>query len=69
VVSHYKQRVEADLLDTQAIFEKQTRYSAAIGEIEMAVLEMKFSVAQLQESLDVTSNGKLSSVLINQYNL
>ena len=35
----------------------------------MAILELKFSMTQLQESLDVTSIGKLSSVLINPYNL
>jgi hypothetical protein len=57
--------IEADVLDTQIIIEKQARYSAATREIEMAMLEMKFNVVQLQETLDVTSNGKLSSVLIN----
>ena len=62
-------RVEADLLDTQAALEKQAKYSAAIREIEMAILEFKFSVIQLQEALDVTSMGQLSSVLINPYNL
>jgi hypothetical protein len=35
----------------------------------MAILELKFSLVQLQDSLDVTSIGKLSSVLINLYNL
>jgi hypothetical protein len=30
---------------------------------------MKFSLIQLQESLDLTSVGKLSSTLINSYNL
>jgi hypothetical protein len=35
----------------------------------MAILEFKFSMIQLQESLDITSMGKLSSVLINPYNL
>jgi hypothetical protein len=49
--------------------EKQARYSAAIREIEMAILELKFSMTQIQESLDVTSIGKLSSVLINPGNL
>jgi hypothetical protein len=62
-------KVEADLLDTQAPLEKQARYSAAIREIEMVILELKFSMIQLQESLDVTSLGQLSSVLINPYNL
>jgi hypothetical protein len=62
-------RVEADLLDTQVALEKQARYSAAIREIEMAMIELKFELIQLQESLDVTSAGKLSSVLINPYNL
>jgi len=62
-------RVEADLLDTQVAMEKQMRYSAAIREIEMAILDLRFSITQLHESLDVTSNGKLSSVLINPYNL
>jgi hypothetical protein len=62
-------RVEADLLDTQAALEKQARYSVAIREIEMGILELKFSMIQLQESLDVTSLGQLSSVLINPYNL
>ena len=55
---------EADLLDTQAAIEKQ-----AIREVEMAILELKFNLMQLQESLDVTSVGKLSSVLISPYNL
>jgi hypothetical protein len=62
-------RVEADLLDTQAAIEKQARYSAAIREIEMAILELKFSMTRIRESLDVTSNGKLSTVLINPQNL
>jgi hypothetical protein len=62
-------RVEADLFDTQVALEKQARNSAAIREIEMAILDLKFSVTQLQESLDVTSIGQLSSVLINPYNL
>ena len=62
-------RVEADLLDTQVVLEKQARYSAAIKEIEMAILELKFSAIQLQESLDITSMGQLSSVFINPYNL
>jgi hypothetical protein len=62
-------RVEADLLDTQEAIEKQAKYSAAIREIEMAIVELKFDLLQLQESLDVTSNGKLSSVLISPYNL
>jgi hypothetical protein len=35
----------------------------------MAILDIKFSLTQLQESLDLTSLGKLSSVLINPYNL
>jgi hypothetical protein len=62
-------RVEADLLDTQAAIMKQMRYSAAIREIEMDMVELRFNMIQLQESLDVTSIGKLSSVLINPQNL
>ena len=62
-------RDEADLLDTQSAIEKQVRYSSAIREIEMAILEIKFKLTQLQESLDLTSLGKLSSVLISPYNL
>jgi predicted ATPase len=61
--------VEANLLDNQAIFERQTRYCAAIREIEMAIPGVKFDLVQLQEALDVTSNGKLSSMLIHPYNL
>jgi hypothetical protein len=33
------------------------------------MMEMKFSLAQLQESSDLTSVGKLSSTLVNPYNL
>lgn len=62
-------RVAADLLDTQKAVVKQMRYSAAIREIEIAMIELKFNLVQLQESLDVTSIGKLSSVLINPQNL
>ena len=62
-------KVEMDLLDMQAAMEKQARYSAAIREIEMAVLELKSSIIRLQEALDVTSLGQLSSVLISPYNL
>ena len=62
-------RVEADLLDTQEAISKQVKFSAAIREIEMAILDLRFSITQMQESLDVTSNGKLSSVLINPYTL
>jgi hypothetical protein len=67
--SHQLNRVEADLLNTQAALEKQASFSAAIREIEMAILSLKFSVTQLQESLDVTSIGQLSSVLIKPYDL
>jgi hypothetical protein len=49
--------IEADLLGTQAALEKQVRYSAAIREIEMAIIELKFGLIQLQESLDVISTG------------
>jgi hypothetical protein len=62
-------RVEAHLLDTQEAISKKVKYSAAIREIEMAILDLRFSITQMQEPLDVTSNGKLSSVLINPYNL
>ena len=62
-------RVEADLFDVRFALEKQTRYSTAIREIELFMMEMKFSLIQLQESLDLTSVGKLSSTLINPYNL
>ena len=56
-------------MDTQAAMENQARYSAAIREIEMAILETNLSIIQLQESLDITSVGKLSSVLIKPHNL
>ena len=36
---------------------------------EMSIFELKFSMTQIQESLDATSVGKLSSVLISPYNL
>jgi len=49
--------------------EKQVLYSAAIREIELVIFEMKFSLARLQEYLDLTNLGKLSSTLINPYNL
>ena len=62
-------RVEADLLDTHTALEKQARYSAAIQDTEMAIFELKFSITQLQGSLDITSLGQMSSVLINPYNL
>ena len=68
-LSLHLNRVEADLIDTQAALEKQAKYSAAIREIEMAILELKLSVIQLQEAIDVTSLGQLSSVLIHPYNL
>jgi len=62
-------RTDTNLVDTQKMLEKQICYSAAIREIELALIEVKFSLAQLQESLDLTSLGKLSSTLINPYNL
>jgi len=65
-VSSQLNRVEADLLDTQVAMEKQMRNSAAIREIVMAISDLRFSITQLHESLDVTSKGKLSSVLINR---
>jgi len=36
---------------------------------EMSIFELKFSMTRIQESLEVTSVGKLSSVLISPYNL
>jgi hypothetical protein len=51
------------------MIEKQVLYSTAIREIELAIFEMKFSLARLQEYLDLTNLGKLSSTLINPYNL
>jgi hypothetical protein len=62
-------RTEADLQDLRHAVERQARYSTAIREIELAILEMKFSLVELQESLDLTSVGKLSSTLINPQNL
>jgi hypothetical protein len=62
-------RTEADLFDIRFALEKQVKYSTAIREIELFMMEMKFSLIQLQESLDLTSVGKLSSTLINPYNL
>jgi hypothetical protein len=62
-------RTEANLTDLRFAVEKQARYSAAIREIELAILVLKFSLVQLQESLDLTSVGKLSSSLINPHNL
>jgi len=63
-------RVEADLLDTQEAISKQVKFSAAIREIEMAILDLRFSITQIQESLDVTSNGNsvvcLSTLTIYQ---
>jgi hypothetical protein len=68
-VSLHLNRVEADLLDSQAALAKQARYSAAIREIELVLQELKLSIMQLQEAIDVTSLGQLSSVPINPYNL
>jgi hypothetical protein len=62
-------RVEADLIDVRFAIEKQAKYSTAIREIELFMFELKFSLIQLQESLDLTSVGKLSSTLINPHNL
>ncbi|PNF38200.1 hypothetical protein B7P43_G13468 [Cryptotermes secundus] len=47
----------------------QTKYSTAIREIELFMMEMKFSLIQLQEPLELTRVGKLSSTLINSCNL
>ena len=41
----------------------QARYSAAIREIEMVILELKFSMTQIQESLDVTRTSIGNSVV------
>ena len=46
-------RDEADMLDTQVAMGKQVRYSASIRETETAILEIEFSLTQLQESLDL----------------
>jgi hypothetical protein len=54
-------RVEADLIDVSNAVGKQARYSMAVRETELAILEMKFSLVQLQESLDLASVGKLSN--------
>jgi hypothetical protein len=61
--------VEADIIDMRFAFEKQAKYSTAIREIELFMMEMKFSLIQLQESLDLTSVGILCSTLIYPYNL
>jgi hypothetical protein len=66
---HYRTKTEKGIADLQEAFEKHVRFTAAIREIKMAILDMKFNVTQLQEALDVTSMGQLSSMLINPYNL
>jgi hypothetical protein len=38
-------KIETDLLGTQVALEKQARYSAAMREIEMAILDLEFSDA------------------------
>jgi hypothetical protein len=68
-VSLQLNRSTADLIDVQETVIKQARYSTAIREIEMSMVEIKSGLTQLQESLDFTSLGKLSSVLVNPYNL
>jgi hypothetical protein len=60
-------RSEADIIDVQIAIEKQAKHSTAIREIELFMIELKFSLILLQESLDCV--GKLSSTLINPYNL
>jgi hypothetical protein len=62
-------KTEEGVTHLRETFEKHVQFSAAVREIEMAILDVKFSVIQLQEALDVTSKGQLSSVLINPYNL
>ena len=52
--------VEADLLDTQTVLVKQARYSAAIRETELPLQELKLSIMQIQEAIDVTSLGQLT---------
>jgi NCAIR mutase (PurE)-related protein len=62
-------RSEEDITDIRFAVEKQAKYSMAIRKIELFMIEIKFSIVQLQQSLDLTSVGKLSSTLINPYNL
>jgi hypothetical protein len=62
-------RTEADLYDLRFALKKQVKYSTATREIELFMIGMKFSLLQLQESLDLTNVGKLSSTLTNPYNL
>jgi len=50
-------RVEMVLLDTQAALIKQVRCSAATREIQLALQELKLSIMQLKEAIDVTSLG------------
>jgi hypothetical protein len=57
------------LIDVRFAIEKQARYSTAIREIELFMFELKFSLVQLQESLDLTIVGKLSSTMITPHNL
>jgi hypothetical protein len=45
-------RKAANLIDVQGAVVKQIRYSTTIREIEKAMIEIKFSLTQLQESLD-----------------
>jgi hypothetical protein len=69
IISLGLRRVEADIIDMRFASEKQAKYSTAIREIESVMKEIKCSLIQLQESLDLTSVGKLGSTLINPYNL
>lgn len=42
--SSHLNKIETDLLDTPVALKKQARYSAAIREIKMAILDLMFSV-------------------------
>jgi hypothetical protein len=48
-------RTEADLFDIRFALEEQVKYSTALREIELIMMEMRFSLIQLQESLDLTT--------------
>ncbi|PNF19103.1 hypothetical protein B7P43_G10550 [Cryptotermes secundus] len=65
----YQKSVEDEIQNLKTLINFQANVSRVMRELEFTVMQLQQSVIQLQEGLEISAVGRLSSVLIPPHNL
>ena len=65
----YQKSVEDEIQNLKTLINFQANVSRVMRELEFTVMQLQQSVIQLQEGLEISAAGRLSSVLIPPHNL